>query len=560
VKWTASRVFGAAAVASVIALVAFALRFNALGGTLGGFDNDHFVHLLRTDMLLNGEQPLRDFADAELRGAWPSLGYAVSAWAQQWWGRTLLAEAYLTVGALALTAAGVFLLALHLSQRWTVALLAAACVMASHPKLYNYEKVLVLLVGAGLVRLWLLRPSWRWLALLAVWTAIAALFRHDFGVYVGIATAVALLARGPAPAVRRVGRLAGYAGLTLVLLLPSIVWVQRYAGLAAYAQQTLESIRGESERTALVWPRLAMDAGWSGDTLAAIAYYTFWLAIAVGAAAIASLTIRRDVKPPAAATGAALLAMAVVVSSFFLRGNLFARFGDAIVPVVLLAAWTVGVAGVQHQEVKGHRSQVKAGSGAWPWRVVPQALMAVIVVALFVGNEMRVELEAAGLSHSWERTQKRFEAAKGELLRLPPQVWEGGTYGTMTASRYLADCTQPTDRVLLATYAPEIPVLARRLVAAGQGTFGLTFYESEAQQRAAVARLERQSVPVVIGAYEDFQGEFADDYRYVYQYVAAHYRDAGVIPVDGRPRFRVLVSSSREPRGVDPQFGLPCFK
>ena len=93
----------------------------------------------------------RDFADAELRGAWPSLGYATSAWAQRIAGRTLLSEAYLTVGALALSVAGVFLLALHLSQRWTVALLAAACVLAAHPKLYNYEKVLVLFVGALLI-------------------------------------------------------------------------------------------------------------------------------------------------------------------------------------------------------------------------------------------------------------------------------------------------------------------------------------------------------------------------------------------------------------------------
>jgi hypothetical protein len=83
-------------------------RFNMLGGTLGGFDNDEFAHLLRADAMLRGEQPLRDFADAELRGAWPSLSYAVPAWAQRVWGRSLLAEAYLTAGALALSYAVLF--------------------------------------------------------------------------------------------------------------------------------------------------------------------------------------------------------------------------------------------------------------------------------------------------------------------------------------------------------------------------------------------------------------------------------------------------------------------
>src|SRR5688500_2732023 len=88
--------------AAVVAAVAFVLRFNTLGGALGGFDNDHFIYLIRTNMLLAGEQPLRDFADAELRGAWPALTYALSAWAQQLGGRTLLPEAYLTVGLIAL--------------------------------------------------------------------------------------------------------------------------------------------------------------------------------------------------------------------------------------------------------------------------------------------------------------------------------------------------------------------------------------------------------------------------------------------------------------------------
>ena len=100
-RWWIRRRMAIVAAAAVIAaaLRPFLFRFNALGGTLGGFDNDHFIHLIRTDMLLQGQQPLRDFADAELRGAWPALTYSMSAWAQQIGGRTLLSEAYLTVGA-----------------------------------------------------------------------------------------------------------------------------------------------------------------------------------------------------------------------------------------------------------------------------------------------------------------------------------------------------------------------------------------------------------------------------------------------------------------------------
>jgi hypothetical protein len=158
-------------------------------------------------------------------------------------------------------------------------------------------------------------------------------------------------------------------------------------------------------------------------------------------------------------------------------------------------------------------------------------------------------------------TQKRFTAARNGLARMPPEVWtDSMSQGTLAAARYLAECTAPGDRVLLATYAPEVPVFARRLVAAGQGTFGLAFYESEVQQREAVERLREQSVPVVIGSYDDFEGEFASDYRLVHAYVAEHYTDAGPLEAGGAPRFRVLVAAERQARGTHPLFGLPCFK
>ena len=109
----------------LVGILSFIFRFNTLGGALGGFDNDHFIYLTRTDMLLWGEQPLRDFVDAELRGAWPAMSYLASAWAQQIGGRTLLPEAYLCAGALAVATGLVFLLALDLSKQWPIAALAS---------------------------------------------------------------------------------------------------------------------------------------------------------------------------------------------------------------------------------------------------------------------------------------------------------------------------------------------------------------------------------------------------------------------------------------------------
>jgi hypothetical protein len=110
------------------------------------------------------------------------------------------------------------------------------------------------------------------------------------------------------------------------------------------------------------------------------------------------------------------------------------------------------------------------------------------------------------------------------------------------------------------TYAPEIPVFARRRFAGGQGTFGLNFYTADEQQQNAVKRLREQSVPVVLGSVDEYEGEFVDDYPIVAAYLAEHYRVSGTIAVDGEPRFRVLVDSARQPLRVDPTLNLPCYR
>ena len=79
----------------------FLYRFNTLGGAFGGFDNDHFLHFVYAKQVQAGEQPLRDFLDAGLQGARPSLTYELSAAAQTYLGNNLRSEAWLTVGGVA---------------------------------------------------------------------------------------------------------------------------------------------------------------------------------------------------------------------------------------------------------------------------------------------------------------------------------------------------------------------------------------------------------------------------------------------------------------------------
>jgi len=125
-------------------------RFAPLGGSFGGFDNDHFLHFSYAKQVEAGAQPLRDFLDAGLQGARPSLTYELSAWAQRLLGDNLQSEALLTVTGVALAAAATFVAGASLAA-WPWALAMALLAGLASPKLYSYPKVLVLSVIALLI-------------------------------------------------------------------------------------------------------------------------------------------------------------------------------------------------------------------------------------------------------------------------------------------------------------------------------------------------------------------------------------------------------------------------
>lgn len=534
-----------------VALVAFVLRFNTLGGSLGGFDNDHFIYLIRADALLAGEQPLRDFVDAELRGAWPALSYALSAWAQRIGGRTLLPEAYLTVGLLALATAAVFVLALDLSRRWTIAATAAALTVATMPKLYNYPKVLALAFGVWAVRAAALSPSIVRLALAGVVTAAAVLFRHDLGIYVAAGMVAALVVRDVDRWREAARHVALYAGATVSCLLPSLIAVQVYDGLPQYIRDAAASVAVEQGRTNLRLPAFDLAALWSPANLEIIGYCVFWAVPTIGGAVLLLRLLSRGGVPlsrDARATGAGVIVMAALANLSFLRANLAERFGDAVVAVALAAAWIVGTAPL------------------WRLAMVRRLVVAVPVVLLlgalganYVLSDVGRELGTSRFVESWEETRRKYAAVQDELRRMPPARWtDAEAGGTLVAARYVAECTRPTDRLLGIGPLHEIHVFARRGFAGGQAMFKLSLYTSVAQQRRALDRLRVQSVPIVIADVEEYT-YFDDLYPFVAEHLMRRYRDAGSIDVEGRPRFRVLVSADREPTRTDPVLGLPCF-
>ena len=144
-------------------------------------------------------------------------------------------------------------------------------------------------------------------AVAAIVTAVAALFRHDYGVYL---------------AAKRLGT---YLALTTVCLLPSAVWVQAHMGIPGYLRQALETSASEISRTTLRLPAFDFASPFTGDGLQVITYYAFWAVVVVAAIVLALRLFGRGqpvLGPAEYSTIVGLLVLATVVNYFFLRSNL----------------------------------------------------------------------------------------------------------------------------------------------------------------------------------------------------------------------------------------------
>ena len=136
-------------------------------------------------------------------------------------------------------------------------------------------------------------------------------------------------------------------------------------------------------------------------------YWVFWAIPVVAACALigrmvvstTSATERTD-----RALVAGLLVMGVLVNMSFLRANLAARFGDAIVPLVLLAACTVGGASVW-KSAMARRLAI----------TLSFVLVAQMLAAAYSFSDIALELDTSGLSDSWGKTTRRYATAQADL-------------------------------------------------------------------------------------------------------------------------------------------------
>lgn len=200
--------------------------------------DSNLAHLSKATALLAGDRPYRDFFDS---GA--PLPAHMSAVAQWVVGYRLLGEFVLQWTFIVAGVVLAFHLGWSLSRSIVSSLvtLALGLLILTGTPTYSYDKLFCFPLSIWAAWRYMDQPSPGRAAILGATAALGFLFRHDFGVYVGLASVVAfVLAWLAVPACRRVGLVAknaaAYAAAVAIVLTPWAAVVQTSEGLLEYAR------------------------------------------------------------------------------------------------------------------------------------------------------------------------------------------------------------------------------------------------------------------------------------------------------------------------------------
>lgn len=561
-------------VAVAVFVFAWLFRFNDPSGSFAGLTDDHLFYLVRAWQITFGELPVRDFVD---HGA--PLYYYAGAAVQVLFGRGTVSELAFSSTMLALAAALTFWLAARGSGSLVAGLAGAAFHVLLAPRFYNYPKVLVYAVALPLLwRFAETRSPWVRFALAGV-TAVGFLFRHDHGLYVALAVGVLLALLTGVAWRERLRHAFIYGLLTIALLSPYLLFVQVNGGVALYLQQAAAWAERDRDRAPVEWPGLsdnpdgvseAASEGTGLDRYVAMVRdnavaWIYYLEIALPFVALMLLLVSRDGFRPgwphAGAKLATVAVLAVVLDVGFLRSPLEARLADPSVPLAILVAWlpvavTRLLAGRQSLRPRLQRA-------AWPLRVAAVAVCAplLLLLAVAVTKDVYDRLDAASLV---DRPRNAFERV-GQLSAQYRREWELETWlerpdrsEFIDLSLYVQTCTAPDDRVLVQGYIPQVLAMARRGFAGGHADLRPGFFGSEEAQALTVARLRRQSVPVILldagASYEEFRKGFP----IVMAYIDSLYRIAGTREFSDHA-VTLLVRRDREPTATYAPLDWPCY-
>jgi hypothetical protein len=501
-------------------LIVYTLFF--LGTVDGRLDGDDHFALAHAGALLAGDRLNVDFFDPGV-----PLQVAISYLGQAATGSRPIAEVLiaLTIRILGLIALYAVTKKLVGSRVAAVLVAMIVAVLLMEQAVYGAEKVALYPIA--------ILAAWRYLEgrlspyVLSVVIAVAALFRHDHGVYVAISMALAVLA-GPRPR----QDLIRVAGGTLILLLPWLVWLQTTEGIPAYVASRIDFAQdnglGRERPFGLKLPLFTADNA---------APWLWHVALFTTIAALAT-SIRRRSIPVIVLAGMSVVATAGLMRKAGQVGEVAAIW----VPLFVWLLWT------------------------WRWygKVALTCIAAISVVAVLTMTDAVNELTQIAKEGGGFR--RRVPSALAFHMMTPPiDAYAPDdpeeTSDSRLVIRYVHQCLRPSDRIWeTAMWFPVTYYSQRRPVWHLHWDHGLK--HDEASQRQFLEWITHEQAPVIISHSADLLEAFRE-YAHVRQYVMTNYREIT------SPRFEayraegnriwLLADIRRTPTGRFEPLDLPCF-
>jgi hypothetical protein len=493
-----------------------------------------FYAMANAVSILSGDRIYRDFFEPGV----PLASYT-AALAQLLSGHRLIGE-FVRQWLFIVAAFG---MATHLSLRLSqsaaatsVTMVTALLVLAVTP-IYHHDKLfffpLMVLVCWRYIDL----PTARRGAMCGCVTAIAFLFRHDYGVYLGTGSLAAfVLARVAIPESRQVRAIIrdalAYIIAVLIVLSPWLVAVATREGLLEYARSRAELFEGTpgvayasllninpvrtfrlplspSANTAIVWiQQMAL--------LVSMALFLtgLWL--------VWRTWRQPDIDRREACCMLLAGSFLVVVDTALLRQPSY---------VVVVAPLTAGLS------ARFLATRVLAA------RVIAVTLVALTMLAALIwmrGNPVYELYKPLQASRSVVKTFTRLIAYPPDYEYLPFD--------------YLRECTAPGDHILATGLTPpHVSYYAQRPIAGGHIRWRRGWRSDPFHEAQSLALLQRQSVPIAFSTADPVLDTFKS-YPRIHAYLADNYT-----AVEGTKGF-IMVDKRRRPTGTFGPDRFPCFR
>jgi hypothetical protein len=317
-------------------------------------------------------------------------------------------------------------------------------------------------------------------------------------------------------------------------------------------------------RSALLRARIAPGVLTSANAMAWLYYATVFVPLA--ALLVLLIQWRRGTLAPfdTVTIGTAVV-MCLLIHQGLIRESPDSRLPDVAGPTAVLAAWITGAMG--HRQVvgkRGFRGQASApASPRWKSVAVRAGASALWVGTLWAATtfgETGERISATGILAGPAATAARSKEVTRLVTLRPIDFYASpGSTGVRALTRYVLECTRPSDRVLTGSFEPQVFFYAERPFAGGQVYLRAGWHGSPEDQQLTIARMQRQRVPIVFFSTAT-EPEVQRGFPQVYRYVEEQYQLAMRSSFGGDRDYTVFVKRGVQPRSMYTALNLPCFR